>query len=164
MRIEKKEDGYSITDFNEFQAYKIAAKIEKDGISFYIYLSINSAISEMKEIFEFLAGEEKRHLRIFEAFLDKLSQEKQYVAQDNSLLNIMDTGIFKPFHVLEKEAKGMNTKQCIQLAIDVEIGSINFYRACLENVAAEAKKELLNIIEEEKKHESMLEEALSKVA
>lgn len=164
MKIERREDGYIITDFNAPQAYKIAAKIEKDGISFYIYLSINSEKAEIKNIFEFLAEEEKRHLRLFEGFLDSLPAEEGHAGVDKSLLNIMDTGIFKPYHELEKEAKGMNAKQCIKLAIDVETGSINFYRACLENAAPDVKKELANIIKEEAKHKIMLEDALSKTA
>ncbi len=167
MKVEKKEDKYIITDFDEFQAYKIASKVERDGMNFYTYLSINSDKQEIKEIFQFLADQERRHLRLFKGFLDGLQSDDQYVAQDSGLLNtfnLMDTGIFKPLHVLEKEAKGMDAAHCIQLALEAEIGSINFYLACLENVPAKTEKELLNIIEEEKKHKSMLEDALKKTA
>ena len=45
MRIEEREGEIVISSFNELEAYKIATKIEKDGIDFYAKL-INSAKNE----------------------------------------------------------------------------------------------------------------------
>ncbi len=35
MKIEEREGKLVIVDFNELEAYKVASKIEKDGIRFY---------------------------------------------------------------------------------------------------------------------------------
>lgn len=35
MKVEEKNNKLVITDFNEIDAYKIAYKVEKDGLDFY---------------------------------------------------------------------------------------------------------------------------------
>jgi rubrerythrin len=148
-----------IVDFNEFDAFRIACKIEKDGILFYTQLASSIKIPEPKEILEFLLEEEKKHLKIFEEHLGRLRQVKEDVGEDNDLLTSMDFGVFQPYQGLKDLGDIMtNIPKALRLGLMIEDKSIKFYVACSFEVSMkETKEELLNIIAEEKRHKSLLE-------
>jgi rubrerythrin len=74
----------------------------------------------------------------------------------------MDFGIFKPDQgSLELENISDNILKVLRLGVSVEDKSIKFYGACQENVSSQdTKRELANIIAEEKKHKDLLLEQL----
>lgn len=147
MRIEEKEGNLVITDFNELEAYKIACKIEADGIDFY----------KSKEVFNFLLAEEQKHLKLFNELLFKLKEGREDSFEGDDLLSTIDYGIFMP-------VKKINSpREALQLGIIIEDRSIKFYEFCKDRVSSNtAKKEISNIISEEHKHKELLEEMLKK--
>ena len=70
MKIEEKGADLVITDFSELETYKIAIKIEKDGISFYENLIKDEKHINAKQELEFLLQDEKKHLKTFEKHLN----------------------------------------------------------------------------------------------
>lgn len=158
MKIEEKGDQLVVVDFNEAEAYRIACKIEKDGIEFYGKLAQAIVDKDTKRKIEFLLREEKKHLNFFEECLQE--KEKRTVADpgEESLLDYMDYAIFQPYqNIKDLSDKIDDIKQALRLAVIVEDKSIKFYQACKEKVsAAEAKQELQNIIEEERRHKQLL--------
>ena len=97
MRIEEKEGKLIVTDFDEFDAFRIAGKIEKDGIEFYGQLASSVKGAEVKEALEFLLGEEKKHLRFFEDEIQRLRNEKEDADEEDDLLTTMDYGTFSAY-------------------------------------------------------------------
>lgn len=159
MKIVQRQDKFIIVDFSEFEAYRIAGKIEKDGIDFYEKISQETDNRQIQEKLEFLLGEERRHLGFFEDQLFRIRQKKEDTAEDNDLLTSMDFGIFQPYQNIENlSAKLDNAKKTLRLGIVIEDNSIKFYNACLDGVKDNAtKKEIKNIIAEERRHKELLE-------
>lgn len=158
MRIEEKDGKLAIVDFNEIEAYKIALKIEKDGIDFYQKLlnKLGAENGKCRKIISFLIDEERAHLKFFEESLFRLRQ-KSPQASDNDeedILSSMDYGIFK--------GAAQDPHEALRSAIAIEGASIRFYACCKSHVqAAQAKQELQVIIDEEAKHREVLVDMLN---
>ena len=163
MKIEAKGDKITIMDFNEFDAFRIAAKVEKDGLLFYAQLAAGVKKPEAKEVLEFLLGEEKKHLKFFEGQLDRLRQLKEDTNEDDDLLSALDFGVFQPYQNLKGlEDLVTNIPKALRLGLIIEDKSIQFYHACSQNLSAQgAKEELANIIAEEKGHKALLERIIA---
>jgi len=97
MKIEDKEGKLVVVDFDEFEAYRIAVKVEYDGIRFYDVFALSVDDPELKRVVGVLLAEERKHLAFFEGCIDRLRREKDDLSEDDSLLNSMDFGIFEPY-------------------------------------------------------------------
>lgn len=158
MRIEEKEGRLTVVDFNEIDAYKIASKVEKDGIEFYQELlkKLGTEDEKCKKIISFLIDEERAHLKFFEESLFRLRQKSPEFADNDEedILYSMDYGIFKGI--------AHEPHQALKSAIAIEDKSIKFYECCKGHVqAAQAKQELQVIIDEEMKHREVLLDMLN---
>jgi len=165
MKIEEKEGKLIVTDFNEIEAYRIASKIEKDGIGFYEKLSSAAKNKELKNALRFLLQEEKKHLKFFEDCLTKLRQEKEDVWEDDDLLTSLDYGIFQPYQSIEQlENILRDAGKALRLGLIIEEKSIKFYEICREKISGlQAKKEISYIIDEENRHKQLLEDVLTNI-
>lgn len=162
MRIEEKAGKLIISDFDEFEAYRIASKIEQDGIDFYGSLLAAITEAKVKDGLNFLLGEERKHLAFFEKCLSALRRAKDDPSEDNDLLSSMDYGVFQPYQAMKgfKEALG-HPQKALRLGIKIEDNSIKFYESCAENVSSpDTKKEISAIIGEERNHKRILEQML----
>jgi rubrerythrin len=165
MKIEEKDGSFIITDFNESEAYKIASKIEEDGISFYSQVLAQTQNPQVKEKVQYLLEEEKKHLKFFQKRLYEISESKCDANDEDNLLSYMEYEVFKPF----REAKDLpesikDAKTALNIGIIAENSSINFYLALKEQVSSfETKEELAQIIEEEKRHREIFERLLSEL-
>ncbi len=162
MKVEDKKDKLVIVDFDEFEAYRIACKIEEDGLRFYEKFANRAEDAGVTETLKFLLGEERKHLKFFEDSLSHLRQDKEDSAEDNDLLTSMDFGIFQPYQsITELEDILDDVPKALRLGVAIEDKSIKFYQACRQNVSADkAKSELDFVIEEEKKHKELLDNLL----
>ena len=160
MRIEEKGGDLVIVDFNEFEAFKIARRIETDGIHFYQKLLERSSDEKVKETLPFLLDEEKGHQLQFEKLLSELEQKKEDEFEEEGLLSGFDYGIFQPYQDIDQLDKILDTpSKALKLGFIVEDKTIKFYEVCKEHVMSdETKKAFDRIIEEEKKHKSLLED------
>ncbi len=162
MKIEEREGNFTIVDFNELEVYKIASKIEKDGLLFYEKLYNEVEDKEVKKRLKFLLCEEEEHLKFFEGCLNNAREKMEDGFENDDLLNYMDYGIFQPYQSIENMGEKINdVKKALRLGIIVEEKSIKFYQACQENISSvETREELQNIIEEEKRHKDLLQNIL----
>jgi rubrerythrin len=163
MKIESKGDKFVITDFNDIEAYKLACKIEKDGIYFYKKLKENSDDKGIKEMFDFLIAEENNHLKFFEDCLYELRESEEDRDEDNDLLESFNYGIFNFTKDIKELEEIVNMpKKALKLGELAERRSIKFYRACQDQVSERrVKDELENIIGEEIKHQNHFKKALT---
>jgi rubrerythrin len=162
MKIKQSNGKLNIVDFNEFEAYKVACKIEEDGISFYKNLCSSIKNKLVKEKLEYLLQEEKKHLKFFDGRLSEIGSEDGF--EEDDLLKYIDYGIFQPYQDM-KEMKDLveDVVRALDLGILMEDKSIKFYQACRDKVSSsKAKAELENIIDEENRHRVLLEEMLDK--
>jgi rubrerythrin len=158
MRIEEKEGKLVIVDFSEIEAYKIAAKIEKDGLAFYRHL--NDLLSpHVKTAMKFLIDEEQKHLQFFENCISGLRSVSEDLSEDNDLLESMDYGIFIDDNALADVAKGARSpKKALALGVVMEERSIAFYRECKSRIASvKTQQTLESIIQEEERHRQILQ-------
>ena len=158
MRIEERGDKLVIVDFDEFEAYRIACKIEKDGIKFYRKLSGSMKPGEARELVEFLVEEERKHLRFFEDCLSAAREKGEDTSEDNDLIASFDFGVFMPYRdMAELEDVLTDTPKALRLGVAIEDKSIKFYDSCREGVSAvQTREELGSIINEEKRHKDLL--------
>lgn len=160
MRIEEKNGNLVITDFNELEAYKIACKIEADGIHFYKRLLDAITEDKSRNSLGFLLKEEVKHLDYFNKQLFRISEEEGETFEGDDLLSSMNYGIFQPYESMSSLSKILdNPKKALHLGIIIEEKSIGFYEKIRDKVSGDkTKTEVSNIIKEEIKHKKLLEE------
>lgn len=163
MKIEEREGKLVIVDFNELEAYKVASKIEKDGIRFYDNLIQKIEDVSVKESLTFLLQEENKHLALFQKHLSETGQKVGDGFEEDDLLNYMEYGIFQPYQSMNAMMDIIDdVTKAIDLGIIVEDRTVKFYQACKAHVSSDTTKtELQHIIDEESKHKAMLENILS---
>ena len=164
MKVVEEESGnLVITDFDEMEAYRIACKIEEDGIEFYKRLADKIIIDKTKQIIAFLLSQEEKHLKFFLECLSRLREKKEDLSEEIDLLSSMDYGIFQPYQSIAELDNILNQpRRALKLGIVIENNSIKFYAACKNNISSqEAKKRVALIILEETKHREILEDALN---
>ena len=154
MKVEEKAGKLVISDFDEFEAYRIASNIEEDGINFYKMIAERAINPEVRETLEFLLDEEEKHLEFFSDCLDAIRQEKEDVSKEDDSVTSIDFGIFQPYKRLEDMEKIItNIEKALSLGVVIENKSIEFYAACRLHITNEETKEKIsNIIEEEMRH------------
>ncbi len=162
MKIEIVGSEFVITDFNEVEAWKIACKMEKDGIDFYHMLLGAVHDPDAKLVFEFMLDEEKLHLQSFMNKLEEMRQVPGEEFEDDNLLSCLEYCDFWAF-IDAKSADKVITDVTIALEVGIktEEDAIRFYETCLQHVASDGTKDaLLQIIIEEKAHKNKLEAML----
>ena len=143
--------------FKPSEVAKIGMKIEENGLAFYRALADKTGESEAQALFNFMAGEEAQHYKIFKALSDKLEgydvptgEEDDYEEYMRYLAN---NSVFATDADPVALAKGINSvNEAIDLAVGFEKDSVLFYLQFKKMVPAEEKFEIDAIIEEEQKH------------
>jgi rubrerythrin len=164
MRIEEKNGELVIVDFNEVDTYRIACKIEEDGIHFYKKLLKRLKSDKVCETLKFLLKEEAEHLKLLEESLFDAEEkrEDEYEYGEDDLLTSIDYGIFRPYENINEFEKILDDpKKALKLGVVIEEKSIKFYELCRSEVSdPKAKENLSEIIGEEKMHKKILEEMM----
>jgi len=149
MKIKGIGEDIQIHDFNAKEAFKLARKLESEGISFYKKVLDSAKDPKAKEVLNYLLEEEKDHLQLFENMIEREDPE----ALDDSgedVLDILDTGVFT---LPKDEALTTDLDKALQLGINIEKRSLTFYLEIMKHTDNEVGKAALKkIISEEKKH------------
>ncbi len=158
MKIEERDNALVIVDFDELEAYKIARKIENEGINFYKKLVANAKEHAVRQKFQFLLNEEYKHLEFFEERIQRLQGKKGEGFEEDDLLTCFDYGIFQPYKSIRELGDHVdNIKKALRLGLIVEENSVKFYKKCCDEVSSsKAKTELLIIAEEETQHQKLI--------
>ncbi len=143
--------------FSGSELLEVAVGIERNGMAFYQALADKTGNRDVKDIYDHLAGEEKKHLDTFQGMSDSLRQAKppetyteEYMLYLNSLV---DSTVFSDVAEAQQKAGRVFDKiEAIDTGIQAEKDSILFY-AELQNLVRERDcKVVLNILDEEKQH------------
>jgi rubrerythrin len=143
--------------FSGSELLEIAMAIESNGMAFYQALADKTAKSDIKDIYTYLAGEEKKHLDTFQGMSDSLGQAKppeiygeEYMLYLKSLVdNVVFSNVTE---AQQKASKISNEIEAVDIGIQAEKDSILFYIELQNLVRERDNKVVLKILDEEKNH------------
>jgi len=147
---------------------QLGIQIEKNGQDFYNTLSAQTKNEKAKGLFEFLAGEEAKHIQVFKKILEKTAKYEpvgldadEYYAYMNALASE---------HVFTQKDKGAeiarqikNDKEAVQKGIGFEEDSIVFYMAARKIIPQYDQKIVDQLISQEEIHLRQLIDIKSKL-
>ena len=154
--------------FSGSELLEIAVGIERNGMAFYQALADKTGNRDVKDIYNYLAGEEKKHMDIFRGMSDSLGQAKPTETYTDEymlyLKSLVDSVVFSSVtEAQQKAGKIFNEVEALDTGIQAEKDSILFY-AELQSLVRERDREVvLNTLDEEKKHLRQLSELKRKL-
>jgi rubrerythrin len=144
--------------FSADEILSIAVRIEENGQKFYSACADSNSDANLKKVFNYLAGEERKHKSTFEKLREKMGdynfEPSLYTEEaDLYLKALADVQVFSPGADVVKLAKETrDVVSILSLAIGAEKDSILFYGEMLELAPDENKKTISAIIREEQSH------------
>jgi rubrerythrin len=149
--------------FSGSELLEIAIGIERNGMAFYQALARKTGNRHVKDIYNYLAGEEKKHLDTFQGMSNSLGQDKPpetYTEEYRLYLkSLVDSAVFSNVTEAQKKAaKVFNEIEALDTGIQAEKDSILFYTELQDLVKKPDRKVVLNTLDEEKKHLRQLSE------
>lgn len=143
--------------FSGSELIDIALGIEKNGVAFYDSLAESTRSEKAREVYRHLAGEERKHIEIFQDMLAPLAghhpPETYTEEYDLYLKSLVDAAIFNNEHSAREMAKQAASEiEAIQIALGAEKDSILFYSEIRDVVRRTNREMVYKIIEEERSH------------
>ena len=143
--------------FSASEVVQIGIQIEKNGKDFYEALTAGSGNPKARDTFTFLAGEEEKHIKVFEGILDKTEEYVPPESYPGELLVYMKE--LAAGYIFTREGKGKivasgvkNDKEATDIAIGFEKDSIIFYEGMKNMVPAYEGKVVDELILQEESH------------
>jgi rubrerythrin len=141
--------------------FYIAVGIEKKGIAFYDVMARSSPQQDIREVFLYLTGMERRHVQIFQEAFHLLSKSQFLSDRDypGYVQTLLDNSVFTD-ELADSEIVNNLTSDvgAIELGIQAEKDSILFYYEMLDQVDETIRDAIKRIITEEKSHLKQLSE------
>lgn len=149
------------SNFSPQEIVRIAIKVEEQGEKLYAKLEYEATNQSLKEVWGYLRNQEHIHRDVFQRMLDKVGD---YIVDnfnpgeyDNYLRAISSEYIFTQDLIERKMQEGFpNDLAAIKFGIEIEKESVLVYEAMKEFVTVERHEVLDKIINEEKKHLTLL--------
>ncbi len=139
--------------FNSGEIMKLAIQIEKNGAAFYERAGGASRSAAAKKLFEFLRGEELKHLATFEGMLLEIDEndpgESYKGEQAEYMMALAQSNIFPDKF---GDHRALDDAAAISVGIGIEKDSILFYSEMRKYVGREYQKTIDDVISQEKEH------------
>ena len=143
--------------FAASEIVEIGIQIEKNGCEFYSELAAKSKSLNSKEIFEYLANEEQKHIKVFKSILEKTQQYEPTQSFADDYLAYMRA--LAAEHIFTQEGKGKIAAQkatsdieAVNMGIGFEKESIVFYEGMKKVVPANEHSIIDELILQEQHH------------
>ncbi len=154
--------------FAASEIVELGIQIEKNGRDFYKALCRQTKNITAAELFKFLAGEEEKHIGVFQGLLEKTEKYEppqvyadEYVAYMNALASEY---VFTRKNKGEEVAKGVKTdKEAVELGIGFEKDSIIFYEGMKKAIPEYSLAVVEELIRQEQGHLRQLMELKKRV-
>lgn len=147
--------------FSGSEIVEIGIQIEKNGRDFYNALALRSKTEKVREIFEFLAKEEEKHIAVFQGILSEVEQYVPPESYPGEYFTYMNS--LAAEYVFTQKDKGaqiaksiLNDKEAIDLGISFEKDSIIFYEGMKKVIPEYDLKIIEELIMQEKNHLKIL--------
>ena len=149
--------------FGGNEIVEIGVQIEKNGKDFYETLIRQSKIQKAKDIYKFLAEEEKKHIATFQKMLKSIQKYEPPEAYPDEyfayLRALAGSCIFTERNKGSEIAKNIkDDREAINLGIEFEKDSILFYTEMKKAVPEYDQKTIDKLIIEEQDHLQKLSE------
>ncbi len=134
-----------------------AVQIEKNGAAFYDAMAQSAREESVRVMASFFAGEERKHLEIFQEMLSSVGEPQPVETYPGEYLlyvkALADQHIFtKEQDAQELAGKAASDTEAIGFALGIERDSLLFYSE-MKNFIRKSTQEVMDkIIEEERKH------------
>jgi len=143
--------------FSGNEIVEMAVQIEKNGRDFYNKVGLLSKNKDTKKIFEHLASQEERHIKVFEGMIEAIKKYEPTEAYADEYFAYIKA--LSEEHIFTKKQKGeeiadsvKNEQQAIELGIGFEKDSILFYHE-MKNFVPDSESGIIdNLLKEEQKH------------
>ena len=155
MDVTVKPDGTIVFgEFSPMEAYHIAVRLEEKGLAFYERAASAFHDPGIEGAFQHLAGEEMKHLALFEAQYRLESEILGEEADGEDLSALVDAPVFRETADLDDLFARLDSAQdAIRLGIRFETESIRFYEALFEATEKPGnRRAIAEVLEEERKH------------
>lgn len=147
---------------------ELGIQIEVNGHAFYRSLAGQTKNKKAKDVFEFLADEEERHIAVFKNLLssvEKFAPQEVYPGEYIAYMRALASG-----HVFTRKGQGAKTakdakndKDAVELGIGFEKDSIIFYEGMKGSVPDKDHGALDSLIAQEQGHLVKLTELKAKL-
>lgn len=144
--------------YSASEVVEMAIQTERAGRRFYIDAAESSADRKLRELFTFLAAEEERHVRVFEAIARTVSatgEAQPYNWQEAALYlkAITDSRYFLGSDkALSLTREAATPTAVLDSALGFEKETLLFYFELVEMVGADARPAVAALIQQEKDH------------
>jgi len=154
--------------FAASEVVELGIQIEKNGRDFYNTLVKQSKNQKAQDIFKYLAGEEEKHIAVFQKILSSLENYQPAEAYPGEYFAYMSAlageYVFTQINKGEEIAKGIkNDKEAVEKGIGFEKDSIIFYEGMKKVVPDYDQKVVDELIAQEQKHLRQLAELKKKI-
>ncbi len=149
--------------FSGRELIDIAIGIERNGAAFYHSLAKSTGNEIAKGAYQYLAGEELKHIQVFQSMLGSVADYRPpdtYTEEyDLYLRALIDSRVFTDDQTAYEMAQRVNSDaEAIQIALGAEKDSILFYSEVRDLVRRSDRELIDKIIEEERSHLRQLSE------
>lgn len=151
---------------NEKEALSMAIDMEKEGRAFYLKTAEKATDNMTKEVFEFLAKEELKHIEAIKIFYDNIlagSQSDYHKIVGGDTPEVAKKAIYNLFKGLEdKVPTDKPDLEAFRFARDFEKKGERFYREAAAKAEDSNVKLLFNfLVEEEMRHFEMIDDSMA---
>ena len=163
---EEMERAMDPVHFSSKEILEMAVRIEENGLGFYKSASASTDNAQIKELFDYLIIEEVKHVELFEALKEAITEGEPsdyndpYLEEESKYLNALaDSSIFMKGEEGVNKAKAIKSDdEALDFAIQMEKDSILFYLELINMVRDHDRPTVKNILSEERKHIAKLTE------
>jgi rubrerythrin len=156
MLPRSKEEAMAV--FTAAEALEMAKRIEENGESFYRAAAEETGDSEIRELFEDLADQERAHYKVFEGMLESLGSSAALPDIDGDeyrayVSAALDSALFAgPDKALSMAKEASDRVGAIRAAMGFEKDTMLFYYDLREMVGQSQRDTVSRVISEEKGH------------
>jgi len=135
--------------------FEVAKNMEVEGEEYYKKLADEIEIDELKGVFLFLADQERDHFKFFEYMQEDGTPSYKKVKDAITIVKEAFRKIAPGFKTPETLA---SAESAYTAAVNMEKNSVAYYTSILNTIDEDEQKQALQwIIEEEKKHQGIME-------
>jgi rubrerythrin len=143
----------------ELRALKTAIITEHEGYNFYLMAAEKSKSEETRNVFTYLANEEKKHEHSLKKLYESIAGTKFSVSDKELQCAPIDTPDFFTPDKLKQEDPSLIVS-ALSMATRMEQDSIDFYKEAANKTTMENAKDVFNqLVSEEEEHLAKLTDA-----
>ncbi len=154
--------------FSGRELAEVAVAIERNGAAFYDTLARTTGDDRVRAVYDYLAGEERKHIRIFQGILDSLGEDiaGETYSGEHALYvkSLADSRVFTSDETaMEVAERAQSDAEALHLALSIEKDSLLFYWEMKDLVRGVDQGAVDRLMVEERSHIRQLTELKAQI-